>query len=552
VNRRFFLKNVSATAALTSFSLNGFAMRPFANRRMLNLLEQCDAISERVLVLIQLKGGNDGLNTLIPLDQYSEYAKLRETIKIPDSGPDKYITLDSTLPNTRQTGLHPVLTPLKEMYENGLVTIVQGVGYENINQSHFKGTDIWLSGGDNTKEGYDIHSGWAGRALNAMYPKIKGRPVPEMLYPLGIQVGDPNPSLGFHTETEHQNSINLSGQDPEGFYSLVQTIGGAPLIDVPESQYGVELAYIMGVERAVDEYSEYITQAFKAGNNAFSAYPQSGLAYQLKTIARLIKGGCKTRIYLCSLGGFDTHGRQIAAEGQVILGNHAERLQQLTEAVSTFMKDLKALGLGQQVMACTFSEFGRCARENGSLGTDHGTLAPMFVFGHHAEAGMNGQNVNLRQLSADFQLQGQQFDYRQVFATLLQDWLGAGPYAIEQTLFSAYSKLPLIQPAAVATSDCYKGSVRTSDPSRPAAALLTATPNPAFTHTEVVFRSDTAFEGRLSLHTTDGSVAQQHRVQVQNGINRYYIQLSDLPGGLYFIRLEAPSGQAAVCRVAKN
>lgn len=527
-------------------------MQPFANRQMLELLDKCDAVAGRALVLIQLKGGNDGLNTLIPLDQYAQYAKLRETIKIPATGPDQYLMLDGTLPAHQQTGLHPVLGAFKEMYENAQVSIVQGVGYENVNQSHFKGTDIWLSGGDNTPEGYNIGSGWAGRALGAMYPGVKGRPIPEMLYPLGIQVGDPNPSLGFHTETEHQNSINLSGQDPEGFYSLVQTIGGAPLPELPNSQYGEELAYIMGVERAVDEYSEHISRAFKAGANAIATYPQSALAYQLKTIARLIKGGCKTKIYLCSVGGFDTHGRQIAAEGQILLGNHAERLQQLVEAVSAFLKDLRGLGLGEQVTACTFSEFGRCARENGSLGTDHGTLAPMFIFGDTVNAGMQGKNVNLSDLTADFQLKGQQFDYRQVFATLLQDWLGAGPYAIEQSLFDGFSKLPLIAGAHIAPPDCYKGSVRTEDVFEKENPVLTASPNPADRHTEIIFQAQQSFEGRLSVHSVAGVLMQAHRVQIQTGVNRYYLEMGRWPAGTYFIRLEAPSGRAAVCRVVKS
>ncbi len=237
-----------------------------------------------------------------------------------------------------------------------------------------------------------------GRALQAMYPDVMGAPIPpDEVYPLGIQIGDPNPSLGFHAETDHQNVINLYGQDPAGFYSLVQTIGGAPLPNVPDSEYGDELRYIMGVEKAVDEYSVYITQAFDAGSNAISAYPQTTLAYQLKTVARLIKGGCKTKIYLCNMGGFDTHGDQLAPEGIVTLGGHADLLRNLSDAVKYFFNDLDAMGLGDQVSACTFSEFGRCAKENGSKGTDHGTLAPMFIYGKAVQAGVNGTNVNLSQ-----------------------------------------------------------------------------------------------------------------------------------------------------------
>ena len=551
MQRRNFLKILPA-AGVTPFAVNGFAMRPFANTRMANLLANCDAVADRVLILIQLKGGNDGLNTLVPLDQYPAYAKLRPTIKIPDAGTDKYLNLDSTLPLADQVGLHPVLTSLKAMYDKGWVNVVQGVGYENLNQSHFKGADIWLSGGDGTKENFNIKTGWMGRALNAMYPEVKGFPTEKMKYPLGIQVGDPNPSLGFHTDTEHRNNINLSGQDPDGFYTLVQTIGGAPLTNVPDSEYGVELAYIMGVEKAVDLYSEYISAAFKAGSNAVSTYPQHQLAWQLKTIARMIKGGCKTKIYLCSMGGFDTHGSQIAPEGKITLGNHAELLATLADSVKAFMDDLDKMGLGEKVMACTFSEFGRCAKENGSSGTDHGTLAPMFVFGKTADAGVSGTNVNLTNLSGDNQLQGQQHDYRSVFTTLLQDWLGASNYALEQTNFDTFGKLALVGAPHIVSPDCYVGTTSIwDDAAGPTAPNMTLSPNPASTRSEVAFQSPRAFRARLSAYSMAGSLLHTQIVQVQPGTNYFYLEVRRWPAGTYVVRLEdVASGKAEVGRLS--
>ena len=451
MKRRNFLK----IAGLSSFVVNGHAMRPFSNTRIARIMADCEDVEDRVLVLIQLKGGNDGVNTVIPINQYDAYSNLRPVIKIPDTGPERFIRLDNTLPSADQVGLHPVMAGFKTLYDKGWLNVVQGVGYQHLNQSHFKSTDLWLSGGDGTLEGSKIRSGWMGRALNAMYPDVQGTPIPDMLYPLGIQIGDPYPSLGFHTETEHQNSINLYGQDPDGFYSLVQTIGGAPLPNVPDSEYGDELRYIMGVEDSVDQYSQYITQAFDAGSNSLSSYPQSGLADQLKTVARLIKGGCKTKMYLCSMGGFDTHGSQIPPEGTVVLGRHADLLRNLSNAVKAFYDDLEGLDLADKVVSCTFSEFGRTARENGSAGTDHGTLAPMFIVGKALAGGVNGTNVDLVNLTNDSQLQGQQFDYRQVFTTLLQDWLGASDYVLEQTMFEGYAKLSMVANAYIVPPDCY-------------------------------------------------------------------------------------------------
>ncbi len=552
MDRRNFLK-IFPAAGVSPFVVNGFPMRPFSNSKISKLLNTCDGVEDRVLVLIQLKGGNDGVNTVIPIAQYDSYAALRPVIKIPETGPDKFIKLDNTLPSANQVGLHPVMTGMKEMYDKGWMNIVQGVGYEGLNGSHFKGTDLWMSGGDGTPDNFNIRSGWMARALQAMYPNIQGAPIPpDNVYPLGIQIGDPNPSLGFHSETDHQNVINLYGQDPAGFYSLVQTIGGAPLPNVPDSEYGDELAYIMGVEKAVDEYSVYITDAFNAGSNAISAYPQTTLAYQLKTVARLIKGGCKTKIYLCNMGGFDTHGDQLAPEGIVTLGGHAELLKNLSDAVKYFFNDLEAMGLGEQVGACTFSEFGRCAKENGSKGTDHGTLAPMFVFGKSMQAGVNGTNVNLANLTGDNQLQGMQFDYRQVFTTLLQDWLGASDEALTTTMFESYTKLPLVDLAAIVDPDCYIGTTVNVWEGIESQKVMSVFPNPATARVEVSFQSTQAFTARISLHSLGGALLSSMNVQIQPGGNRYYLDVQSLPPASYIIRLEnKKTGAANVSKIVK-
>ncbi len=545
MKRRNFLKLFPA-AGMSSFAVNGFSVTPFANSRMARILADCEDVEDRILVLIQLKGGNDGINTIIPIAQYDDYVNLRPVIAVPETGPEKFIPLDNTLPSADRVGLHPVMTGIKALYDKGYAAVVQGVGYENLNQSHFKGTDLWLSGGDGTPDNFNIHSGWMGRALNAMYPNVLGSPIPEMEYPLGIQIGDPNPSLGFHTDTEHQNALNLYGQDPEGFYTLVQTIGGAPITNVPDSEYGDELRYIMGVEQAVDEYSVYITQAFNAGSNAINNYPQTSLANQLKTIARLVKGGCKTKIYLCSLGGFDTHGSQVPPEGTVTLGGHAELLRRLSDAVKTFFDDLDGLGLADKIVACTFSEFGRCAKENGSAGTDHGTLAPMLLFGKNIFAGIRGTNVDLQNLSGDNQLQGMQFDYRQVFTTLLQDWLGASPAVLEQAFFDPYGKIYLIDGAAIVQPDCYLGPVNTWAPGQELQPMRLS-PNPASARCEVFFKSPMGFDARLSLHAINGALAYQAAVRAHPGNYLYYLEVRHLPPGTYIVRLEnTVSGKAEV------
>ncbi len=552
MKRRNFLK-IFPSVGITPFVVNGLPMRPFANSKLAKIMSTCDGVEDRVLVLIQMHGGNDGLNAIIPVEQYDLYANLRPSIKIPNSGANKYIDLDLTLASADRVGLHPAMLSMKQMYDDGRASVVQAAGYKDMNQSHFKGTDLWLTGGDGTAANNNIPSGWMGRSLQAMYPDVQGAPTANNPDPLGIQLGDSNPSLGFHTESEHQNVINLSGQDAAGFYSLIQTIGGMPVTNVPNSDYGHEIEYIMGVELSTNLYAQRISATFAAGSNSSAAYPVSGtntLADQLRTVARLIKGGCKTKIFLCNMGGFDTHGDQII-EGVTTTGNHATLLQKLSDATKVFFDDLKNMGLDEQVVACTFSEFGRCAQENGSFGTDHGTLAPMFLFGKNIKAGVAGTNVDLANLTNDNQLQGVQNDYRQVFATLLQDWLGANNFVLEQAMFEGYAKLPVVDAAAVAGPDCYIGSTTSVWDKYQGERPLTVFPNPARNMVEVAYESKANFEARLTLHSLGGTVISSVSARVIDGSNAFQLDVSTLPPGNYFIRLENKvSGAADVIKLS--
>ncbi|MFN0037044.1 MAG: DUF1501 domain-containing protein [Saprospiraceae bacterium] len=549
MKRRNFLK-IFPAATVTPFVVNGTAMRPFANSKMARLLSSCEGVEDRVLVLIQLKGGNDGLNTLIPINQYDTYANLRPTIGLPESAA---INLDTTLGNNEQVGIHPSFLKIKELYEKGWAAVVQGVGYESMNQSHFKGTDLWLSGGDGTIANNSLKSGWMGRALQSFFPEVVGVPTAEMPDPLGIQVGDPSTSLGFHTESEHQNVLNLSGQDASGFYSLIQTIGGAPIANVPDSEHGTELEFIMGVEQSTSLYAQRITQVFNAGSNFLANYATtngSRFAPQLQTVARLIKGGCKTKIYLCQLGGFDTHNAQVDG-GTPAVGDHANLLLDLAESIKNFMDDLEGLGIADQVTACTFSEFGRCAKENGSDGSDHGTLAPMFVFGKNIAAGVQGTNVNLSNLTNDNQLQGAQFDYRQVFTTLLQDWLGASEGVLTDTMFEGFNKMPLVDSAAIVSPDCYLPVTVGTNDAYLKEKPLTIFPNPASIQAEIGFsNTDGAFDARLTLHSLGGSLVSATNVRVEQDANVFFLDVSPLPPAMYFVRLEDKgTGRAHVAKL---
>lgn len=425
MKRRSFIKLTSAVSAL--------GLMPFELKAMLQStdLASCGDVSNRKLVLINLAGGNDGLNTVIPLNYYDQYANLRPSIKIPNTGTKSYITLDNTLSEEQQIGLHPALTGFKGLYDQGQLRILQAVGYPSQNRSHFASKDLYATGNDGNSWENGKDSGWIGRFIEKYYAN-------ELLenYPLGVQIGSNKTDLGFHGEEEHGLAINISGQDPAGFYTELDGLGGLPPENIPSSNFGVELAYIIKTGELSNQYSQSISTAFNTGSNA-KEYPDTDLANQLKTVARLISGGLSSKIYMVRIGGFDTHNSQNQDAGDVN-GKHNTLLQTVSDAVSVFMKDLTEQALADDVVGLTFSEFGRKAKENGNLGTDHGEIAPMFVFGNPVNGGVSGTNPDLSEATQDnnYQIKTVQFDYRQTLGTLLQDFLGASNLVIDNTFFN--------------------------------------------------------------------------------------------------------------------
>ncbi len=456
MKRRDFLK-IARPLAASPLLLQGMPIRTFASPTM--LARTCEA-SERVLVTVYLNGANDFVNTFVPLDQHSVYAGHRPNIYIPTSN---LITLDSTLSSSQQLGLHPSLTPFKSLYDSGKLSVIQGVGMPDPNRSHFKAQDLWLRGGDGTSSALsNLDTGWIGRFLDNRYPSFQGVPFSGEPDPLGILLGRMINS-GFHTPEEHRFEINLSGQDPGGFYSLISSIGGPPIINFPDSDHGDMLRHIMAIENSVNVYAERISDTFNAGSNSSTAYPDNDLADQLKTVARMLNGGSQTKVFMATQSGYDTHVFQVD-DGSVTTGRHADLLGDMSQAIQAFQNDITALGLADKVLTVVFSEFGRKVVQNGTFGLDHGTLGSMVLIGNGVEGGVMGNNIDLNDLDAQNAPTpgAMQHDYREVFGSVLQDWMGANDQAVEATfLTSSYisPKLPLIDPSAAIGPDCSMGSV---------------------------------------------------------------------------------------------
>ena len=466
MKRRSFLNRLAQSAVLPSL-VNGFSFKTFGSSPLLQSLA-ASTVDDHVLVLVQLNGGNDGLNTVIPLDQYSALSTSRSNILIPSS---QVLSLNGL----NGTGLHPSMSGMQQMYNNGLLNIIQGVSYPSPNFSHFRATDIWLTASDSSQT---LDSGWTGRYLNYEYPNYPtGYPNATMPDPLALQIGN---SVSLALQGSSIN-MGMTISDPTNFYNLINGIQDP----APANYFGRELTFIRTVSQQSTAYASVITSAANAITQQSPAYPSSGVNYladQLKIVARLIAGGLKTKIYLVSLGGFDTHSLQTDTINPAT-GTHADLLNKVSEAIAAFTTDLSYLGVQDRVVGLTFSEFGRRIKSNGSLGTDHGAAAPMFVFGSQVTPGMLGSNPIIPANATVNDNVAMQYDFRSVYASLLSQWLCVPNSDLNQIMLQNFQQLPIVSANA-----CTVGI----DELNHAAGLnlISNYPNPFTSRTRVKFTSN--------------------------------------------------------------
>ncbi|MEM6770936.1 MAG: DUF1501 domain-containing protein, partial [Bacteroidota bacterium] len=379
--------------------------------------------SDRILVLINLAGGNDGLNTLIGLDQLEQLTTVRPNVVLPASG---------ILNLTPTVGLHGAMAGMKQLFDDGLLGAIQGVGYPNQNRSHFRSTDIWNSGSAADEV---LTSGWLGRHLDTLHPGYPTNyPNATYDYPLAMTMG----TVVSETCQGVSSNFSIGVENPNSF-TYIAPGGNTPL---PENRYGEEVAFVRNLIGQNNVYGSVVQEAAQAGNSLATNYTDGPLSKQLRNIAQLLSGGLQTRIFVATLGGFDTHSAQVFAANPE-LGIHANLLRELSDSVKAFCDDLALLGLEDRVLGMTYSEFGRRIRSNQSNGTDHGDGAPLFLFGTCVQAGILGNNPVIDP-DVD-QLSGvpMQYDYRDVFGSVLVDWFEVAPEEVSNLFINGFNYLPI-------------------------------------------------------------------------------------------------------------
>ena len=405
-NRRSFIQALGLAGA-GSIMLGGTNVSATAPSPLSVALSQSE--NDNILVIIRLKGGNDGLNTIVPLYDYDTYANLRPTIRHQEN---ELLSLspDFAIPS--------YMNALESVWGEGNMKVIHGVGYPDQSLSHFRSSDIWAS----TDAVNDEQTGWWGRYFEDLYPDYLISP-PEI--PPAIQIG----SIGNLIFEGTNSNYAFAVANPEQLANIAQTGGLHDVVNLPECVYGDKLLFLRAATNTTFTYAEVINDAYMASSNQ-ATYLQDDLSEQLAIIARMIKGGLGTKVYMVSLDGFDTHANQVDKQ--------RELHENLASGIKNFYEDLATAGYDDKVLGMTISEFGRRPYENGSNGTDHGSASPTFLFG----AGLNGSgfvgahpDINASAWDNNNNLVPST-DFRDVYASVLTDWFCLDPSVVNTILLN--------------------------------------------------------------------------------------------------------------------
>ncbi|MEO6939579.1 MAG: DUF1501 domain-containing protein [Candidatus Kapaibacterium sp.] len=513
MKRRTFLQGIAATAAAAPIMLNGVPARAMTS---LPLLAQMEAdAGDKILIIIQLFGGNDGLNTVIPIGQ-DEYYKLRPVLGIAEKDADNVlgagkVYLNRALSNGSRGGLTAMLG-------NGTAALIQGIGYDKPNLSHFRSTDIWLSGINNSDPNVRLDTGWVGRYLEKRYPTF---PLSLPDDPLAIQLG------GFSLALmSSKGRMGIEVGDPSKQKGVSSTLGTLDM-DSVGTHYEMEYAFVADIAARSNKYAANVKAAYAAGSAKLQAqYASDVLSQQMASVAALIAGGLKTRVYVVSMGGFDTH---VTQQTDALNGPHPTLLGRLADSTAQFMFDMVRLGYANNIIGMTVSEFGRRPAENGSFGTDHGASSVQFVFGTQVNSGVFGQTPDLTNLDENGDLP-YQIDYRRVYTEILGDWFGLTlPEARVILQDDSLTPIDVIKPQA--------GVAAPAQPVRVELIQMVNYPNPFSASTTVQIN----LEARSTIRVDITNTAGQHIATLAEGMHE--------PGTYKFPFTQAEASGTYICSV---
>ncbi len=511
MKRRSFLKNGALASLSLPFVQNGFSMQAIAKQ----LFEVPKSAEDKVLILIRMNGGNDGLNMVFPRDQYAELVVQRSNILVPEN---------QILPLTTDVGLHPKMTGMQTLFNEGKLSVIQNVGYPEPNRSHFRSMDIWTTGA------LDINqtSGWLGRYFDSTYPNFPDA-YPNVDYPDPFAI-----SMGSELSTTCQGlmgNFSHAVSDPFNSSNLLLTS-----VTNDGTYYGGQIEYISTLINQTNEYGQQISSAASAGNSLSGMYdPLNPLAVQLKYIAQMISGGLKTKVYILNVNGFDTHDAQVD-QNDVKEGVHANLLKRISDAVRAFQHDLQLLGLEQRVAGLTFSEFGRQIASNGSMGTDHGDAAPLLLFGACVSNGVVGANPQIPNQVNNQAGLSMQIDFRDIYASILKDWFEVDAQVIQGLFEQNITYYDLLQ-------GCTNSIAQKPTVQQPQALVY---PNPSLGQHHLKFFSINEFVEIFLIDQSGKILQKSFEGQLSNGQQILSFEINMLKAGSYFYLLKSGSRQELV------
>jgi uncharacterized protein (DUF1501 family) len=506
MKRRSFVRNISLGALSVPFAVKGINYQTVYKK----LFSTSKSAEDRVLVLIRLSGGNDGLNTVIPLNSYDNLQLHRPNVILPQS---------SLLQTTSSLGMHPAMSGMNQLFQDGKLTIIQNVGYPEQNRSHFRSMDIWSMGSLDPAE----TRGWLGRKFDIDYPD----------YPNGYPNADfPDPfaiSVGYEVSSTCQGVVANFSQavsDPFTNFNLFNSFETSD-----GTYFGEHMAFLSTLVDQTNQYIDQISTAANAGSTMSTLYDETNeIAKQLRQVAQMISGGLKTKVYILNINGFDTHFGQVDPSDTTV-GLHASLLKTLSDAVAAFQDDLRLLGLENRVAGMTFSEFGRQIASNGSDGTDHGDAAPLFIFGSCINGGTLGSDPVIGFDLAPQEALPMEIDFRDIYASVLKDWFEVPEIEIQSIFDHVVTFYPVLGACNLSLDE---------DPVNHDQGILF--PNPAVSKTTLKFKAKNEHV-RIEMFDEAGRLAKViMEKELVEDTHLIPIEVLDMIAGNYTIRVSKVSG----------